>query len=523
MAKIGKYVVMGEVGRGASCIVYSTLDPDVGRQVAVKSVARALAQAGDIDRLQREAQTGGKLNHSNIAGVYEYGEDGYAAWVAMEMVDGKSLRQHLGEGYRASLEPLSSLIGEILEALDYAHARGVPHGDLRAQNVLVSASGTAKLIGFLGTGDEHADLRAAAALLKECFAQPPAVLDEPPASARELLEALRGRSKDITGNKLGALRRAMKAAPAPLLTPRKLPAVLFVDDEERVLNALSALFHGTYEVHTAASGAEALELIRARRFLVIVSDQRMPGMTGVELLREARTAAPSAVRLLLTGYSDFGAIVASVNESEVFRYITKPWQQAELEAIVAEAVEVAIAAEAAAAGGRHYDRASGNVLVLGQPALARSVRELSSGAVGVQEAYDEDTVLDVVSHDDIGVVVSELHAQMDEPDALLHVLKKASPHTQLVAVAEVPDSDLAIRLINEARIHRYLGKPVNLSLLQQAVVSGLQRYSRLESSPGLGGTERTKRRRKTGRLRKLFTRVKALGGRFGLSSGSAAR
>ena len=302
----------------------------------------------------------------------------------------------------------------------------------------------------------------------------------------------------------------MNPASRPLLGPRKLPAVLFVDDEERVLNALSALFHGTYEVHTAASGAEALELIKARRFLVIVSDQRMPGMTGVELLREARTLAPSAVRLLLTGYSDFGAIVASVNESEVFRYITKPWQQAELEAIVAEAVEVAIAAEAAAAGGRHFERASGNVLVLGQPALARSVRELSSGAVGVQEAYDEDTVLDVVSHEDVGVVVSELHAHMDEPDALLHVLKKASPHTQLVAVADVPDSDLAIRLINQARIHRYLSKPVNLSLLQQAVVSGLQRYARLESAPGLAGTERTGRRKKTRHLRRLLHRVRAL-------------
>ena len=510
MAKIGKYVVMGEVGRGGSCIVYSTLDPDVGRQVAVKSVAKALAQAGDIERLQREAQTGGKLNHSNIAGVYEYGEDGQAAWVAMEMVDGKTLRQHLGEGYRAAAD--SSLVAEILDGLDYAHARGVPHGDLRAENVIVSTQGSAKLIGFLGTGDEQADVRAAAALLKECFAQPPAVLDEPPPSARELLEALRGRPK------FDVLRRAMKAAPAPLLAPRKLPAVLFVDDEERVLNALSALFHGTYEVHTAASGAEALELLRARRFLVIVSDQRMPGMTGVELLREARTAAPHAVRLLLTGYSDFGAIVASVNESEVFRYITKPWQQAELEAIVAEAVEVAIAAEAAAAGGRHYERASGNVLVLGQPALARSVRELSAGAVGVQEAYDEDTVLDVVSHDDIGVVVSELHSHMEEPDALLHVLKKASPHTQLVALAEVPDSELAIRLINEARIHRYLGKPVNLSLLQQAVVSGLQRYTRLESAPGLGGTERTRRRRKTGRLRRLFSRVK-----FRVISGISAR
>jgi serine/threonine-protein kinase len=518
MAKIGKYVVMGEVGRGASCIVYSTLDPDVGRQVAVKTVAKALARADDIPRLQREAQVGGQLNHSHIAAVYEYGEDDYAAWVAMEMVDAKSLAQHIAEGYKAPAEPLPDLVVEILEALDYAHSRGVTHGDLRAENVLVGPAG-AKLIGFAADGLVSADVAAAAGMLKALLAEPPALLDEPPATARELLDALRARGR----SKLDALRKAMKAAPAPIGTPRRLPAVLFVDDEERVLHALAGLFHGTYEVHTATSGAEALGLIGQQRFLVIVSDQRMPGMTGVELLREARSAAPSAVRLLLTGYSDFGAIVSSVNESEVFRYITKPWQQAELEATLAEAVEVAIAAEAAAAGGRHYERASGNVVVLGQPALARSVRELSLGALGVQEAYDDETALDIVAHEDIGVVVSELKPTIDEPEALLHVLKKASPHTQLVAISEVPDPDLAIRLINEARIHRYLGKPVNLSLLQQAVVSGLQRYSRLENAPGLAGTERARRRKRTPRLRRLFDRVRSLR-LFGRgASGRAAR
>ena len=497
MAKIGKYVVMGEVGRGVASIVYSTLDPETGRQVAVKTVAKALASKGDLARLQREAKLGAELIHGHIAAVYEYGEDAYAAWLAMEMVEAKSLAQHIAEGYRAPAEPLPDLVVEILEALEYAHALGATHGDVRAENVLVGAAG-AKWIGFAGEGDVAGDVAAAAKMLKTLLAEPLPVLDAPPATARELLEGLRSKSK------LATLRRAMKAAPGPLLTPRRLPAVLFVDDEERVLHALAGLFQGTYEVHTATSGAEALELLRQKRFLVIISDQRMPGMTGVELLREARTAAPSAVRLLLTGYSDFGAIVSSVNESEIFRYITKPWQQAELEATLGEAVEVAIAAEAAAAGGRHYERANGNVVVLGQPALARSVRELSLGALGVREAYDDDTVLDLVSQEEIGVVVSELRAGVEEPEALLHVLKKASPHTQLVAISEVPDPDLAIRLINEARIHRYLGKPVNLSLLQQAVVSGLQRYARLEDAPGLGGTERAKRRRRTRALRRLF-------------------
>ena len=141
MAKIGKYVVMGEVGRGVASIVYSTLDPDAGRQVAVKTVAKALASKGDLARLKREAEIGADLIHGHIAAVYEYGEDAYAAWVAMEMVEAKTLAQHVAEGYRAPTEPLPDLVVDTLEALSYAHSLGVTHGDVRAQKVLVGAAG----------------------------------------------------------------------------------------------------------------------------------------------------------------------------------------------------------------------------------------------------------------------------------------------------------------------------------------------------------------------------------------------
>ena len=215
MARIGKYVITGELGRGASCIVHSTLDPVVGRQVAVKSVSKAgppAAVKADIERLQREAQAAGDLQHGNIVAVYEYGEDAANAWIAMEMLNPKTLRQHLAEGYRASPDPLSALVVEILEGLEYAHSRGICHGDVRADNVLLSQHGSAKLIGFGGAGDERADVSAAAAMLKEIFAEPPAVLDAPPPSARDLLEGLRNLSKTRqTGGKLAALRRAIKA------------------------------------------------------------------------------------------------------------------------------------------------------------------------------------------------------------------------------------------------------------------------------------------------------------------------
>ena len=114
--------------------------------------------------------------------------------------------------------------------------------------------------------------------------------------------------------------------------------VLFVDDEERILTALKSIFRSKYHVLTAANGQEALDFIQRFKIPVIVSDQRMPGMLGVDLLRQSRELAPDSVRILLTGYSDLASIVGSINDGEVFRFISKPWDNQELQQVIAEAV-----------------------------------------------------------------------------------------------------------------------------------------------------------------------------------------
>src|SRR5437899_375939 len=119
----------------------------------------------------------------------------------------------------------------------------------------------------------------------------------------------------------------------------KRPRVLFVDDEPRILISLRALFRNDYEVFTADNGTTALSILRERDIDVIVSDQRMPGVTGVDLLREARKVRSRAIRMLLTGYSDLSAIVGSVNDGEVFRFINKPWSNADLRATLHAAVQ----------------------------------------------------------------------------------------------------------------------------------------------------------------------------------------
>src|SRR3546814_6306237 len=118
--------------------------------------------------------------------------------------------------------------------------------------------------------------------------------------------------------------------------PSSKARVLFVDDEPRVLTTMRILFRARYELFFAESGAAALELLKTQPIDVIVSDQRMPGMTGIELLRTARELNPNAMRILLTGYSDLNAIIGSIKEGEIFRFINKPWSNDDLQTTVAQ-------------------------------------------------------------------------------------------------------------------------------------------------------------------------------------------
>ena len=138
-----------------------------------------------------------------------------------------------------------------------------------------------------------------------------------------------------------------QAAPTRAETKVK-PALLFVDDERRVLTSMRAMFRREYDVLLANSGYEALEILEKRDDIhVVVSDQRMPGMTGVELLATVKGDYPSSMRILLTGYADLDAVEASINESEVFRYLMKPCPTDELKDAVALAVQAARVSEMA--------------------------------------------------------------------------------------------------------------------------------------------------------------------------------
>lgn len=116
--------------------------------------------------------------------------------------------------------------------------------------------------------------------------------------------------------------------------------ILLVDDEPNITRSLRRLLTTVeqYEILIADSGSEALQILEANRDVgVIISDQRMPQMTGVEFLAQARKLTPEAVRILLTGYADIDASIGAINKGAVFRYLTKPWNDEELLQVVAEA------------------------------------------------------------------------------------------------------------------------------------------------------------------------------------------
>lgn len=116
--------------------------------------------------------------------------------------------------------------------------------------------------------------------------------------------------------------------------------LLIVDDEIGILNAMKRLFmDSNIDVLTASDAGEALEILGDNNVAVIVSDQRMPNMTGIELLEKVRHKYPDIIRILLTGYSDINVAIDAINKGEVYRYITKPWNNSELAGIVVTAME----------------------------------------------------------------------------------------------------------------------------------------------------------------------------------------
>jgi DNA-binding NtrC family response regulator len=115
--------------------------------------------------------------------------------------------------------------------------------------------------------------------------------------------------------------------------------IMIVDDEPANLRTLEKLFREDYQVVTAQSGDEALALLEQHDVALLISDQRMPAMTGIELMMRTVAVRPQMVKILLTGYTDVDALIDAINSGLVYRYLTKPWKNSDLRLTVNRALE----------------------------------------------------------------------------------------------------------------------------------------------------------------------------------------
>lgn len=117
-------------------------------------------------------------------------------------------------------------------------------------------------------------------------------------------------------------------------------SILYVDDEENNLFSFKATFRLKYTVFTAISGADAIDIVKNNQIHIIITDQRMPEMTGVEFLEQIIKINAAPMRILLTGYTDMTAVVDAVNKGKIFHYLNKPWSEEELDQTIQRAYDV---------------------------------------------------------------------------------------------------------------------------------------------------------------------------------------
>ncbi len=597
---IGKFEVQGILGRGGMGVVYKAFDPAIHRQVAIKTITKSAMDPSELQyaiaRFRHEAQAVGRLTHPRIAAIFDYGEDENIAYIVMELVNGKSLYDHLQNKVKFELSEIGEMVRQLLDGLGYAHAQGVVHRDVKPSNILINDDGRIKISDFgiahldsssltqvgeiMGspgymspeqfTGDEpdaRSDIYSAGVIAYEllagrkpfigsnveimrqviselpgkpsqynpkisiqldwathkalakkredrfqtarefelAFAQgvsaslrtskaeaveedtaeaPTQRLDAKLVSAARMLAGLQSAKPAATGS--AATAAAAPVAP-PFDTGGKKAKLLFVDDEERILNALRSVFRGQYNVFTASSGPEAMEFLKRFRPQVVISDQRMPEMTGVEFLRQVKDVAPHTVRILLTGYSDLASIVGSINDGEIFRFISKPWDNTDIQKTIAEASAIALElADTAISPVILPEKVRYGLLVIDpNQSVFRAINELMAGACPVYHAPDIDRALTLLAEKEVAVIVAELRGGDPKSVAAFKLLKQDHPEILTIVTTEASDSELIIDLINQAQVFRFLTKPLNLKLLLQHVHAALARYQSFRKSPKL--------------------------------------
>lgn len=273
------------------------------------------------------------------------------------------------------------------------------------------------------------------------------------------------------------------------------PIIVLLDDEERIVRSVKAILRHKYKVLATTNPLEALAWLKANQVMLIISDQRMPEMLGVDVLKRARKLSPGTMRVLLTGYADKEAVIDSVNEGEIFRYIHKPWQVDELQLIVDEAVNVAQSTYhlldnhlKASYEPSHLTLDSKDfikVLILDDD--PKMVADKMSDLSGFEFYYaDElDQAYEILSQQQISVLLTDIRVNGEDITQTIRLFKVNYPDLITVAMTNYHDSDSLIHLINEGQVFRFLMKPLGAGKLNRVFRAAKDRVKLNATSPKL--------------------------------------
>lgn len=271
------------------------------------------------------------------------------------------------------------------------------------------------------------------------------------------------------------------------------PRVLCVDDEPSVLRSLSWLLQNRFDVSSATDAGEALELVCNSDFDVVISDQRMPGMTGTEFLKRVKETSPNTMRLLLTGHSEYTDVLRSVNDSEVFRFINKPWDNQHLIDTVTYAAKVAREVPlprpsnpktaGIPMGDLHGRRTEAVLLMDEDPAIEHQIRAILGADMLLLWARNPSETVSLLHRHKVAVIVADTRAGNSSTLDLIRAVKRSSPNIVAMIYTKERDGNTIGRMINEGQIFRFISKPAGPSYVNRMIRSALKKHRDLMAQP----------------------------------------
>ena len=272
------------------------------------------------------------------------------------------------------------------------------------------------------------------------------------------------------------------------------PKIAFIDDEPRILRSLKMHFRQSHDVFITTDAAELMEYVSTNDVQVVISDQRMPDKQGTEVLRDIKAASPNTLRILLTGYADLNAVIDSVNEGEIYRYITKPWQNDELKKIVNKATEIAQQTQeitqnpiqgddtqrcvASSTGSKR------NILVLDDDeSVYQQIKSHVKSAYTVSWASNLEQAARLLQKKRFGVTITDSTLNKENITPIVYALKNIQPDLMVLMLTEFKDAHMVIDLINKGQVYRCLPRPTNFSIMSISLDRAFDHHERLLEQP----------------------------------------